>query len=610
MSTVTIIWSTIAACSLLLAFMYGVVWALDRKAWSSLVFSLDALALVGTAVLEMQMMTADSPESWGMWVRWIQIPIFLRAACIVIFIRLFFGTGRPWLMWTIIGMRLFIMVTGFIVDPNFNFSHIDSIARVPFLGDQVTVVGVAGARNLQWIATLELTLMLVYVADASIQLWRRGDREARRKVLVIGVAAFATNLLESLYSQLMILMGLQLPALLSPPYLLMLAAMTVEMSRDTLRASRLARELKDSQQRLDDVAASAGVGLWTWNARNDRLWMTQRAREMFGLGWAGDGEVDMQQLRGMIEPDEFDRVRKVWEQAANAGAEQEVQFRINAPDGGTRWLVAHGRSERDPGSDSILAQGVLREVTDQWRARQENEELRRELAHAGRVSALGTLSSSLIHELSQPLGAIQLNADAAELLLNRPNPDLTEIRQILADIRRDDQRAGEVIEGLRKFLKRRQMDFGPVSVENLVADVASLLKSDALMRHVTLECTTEPGLPPVRGDKVHLSQVLINLLMNGMDAVAELPPPRRHVRLHARRKGEDGIEIEVADSGPGISRDALGRIFDPFFTTKTGGMGIGLSVSQSIVQAHQGKLSAENRADGGARFVLTLPKAA
>ena len=209
MSTVTIIWSTIAACSLLLAFMYGVVWALDRKAWSSLVFSLDALALVGTAVLEMQMMTADSPESWGMWVRWIQIPIFLRAACIVIFIRLFFGTGRPWLMWTIIGMRLFIMVTGFIVDPNFNFSHIDSIARVPFLGDQVTVVGVAGARNLQWIATLELMLMLVYVADASIQLWRRGDREARRKVLVIGVAAFATNLLESLYSQLMILMGLQ-----------------------------------------------------------------------------------------------------------------------------------------------------------------------------------------------------------------------------------------------------------------------------------------------------------------------------------------------------------------------------------------------------------------
>src|SRR4051794_152084 len=161
MSAVTVIWSTIAACSLLLAFMYGVVWAMDRKAWSSLAFSLDALALVGTAIIEMQMMTADTPQSWGMWVRWIQIPIFLRSACLAVFIRLFFGTGRPWLMWTIVGLRFFILVTGFLVDPNFNFSHIDSIERIPFLGEEVTVVGIAAARHLQWIATLELVLILV-----------------------------------------------------------------------------------------------------------------------------------------------------------------------------------------------------------------------------------------------------------------------------------------------------------------------------------------------------------------------------------------------------------------------------------------------------------------
>jgi len=607
MSTVTIVWSTIAASSMLLAFMYGVVWAMDRKAWASLAFSLDALALVGAAVLELHMMSADTPEAWGMWVRWIQIPIFLRAACVVVFIRLFFGTGRAWLMWTIIGMRLFILVTGFIVDPNFNFSHIESIERVPFLGDHVTVVGVAAARNIQWIATLELVLMLVYVVDASIQLWRRGDSESRRKALIIGGAAFATNLLESMYSQLMILMGLQLPALLSPPYLLMLAAMTVEMSRDTLRASRLARDLKASQQRLDEVASSAGIGLWTWDVRSDRLWMTQRARAMFGLEAGSTGEVDVDQLRNTLNADDLARIRKAWQHSAEAGSEEEVQFRVDLPDGTARWIIAHGRTETDAPGEITVVKGVLRDVTDQWRARQENEELRRELAHAGRVSALGTLSSSLIHELSQPLGAIQLNADAAELLLNRPNPDLVEIRQILADIRRDDQRAGEVIEGLRKFLKRRQMDFGPVSVDNLVADVASLLKSDALMRNVSLECVADPDLPPVRGDKVHLSQVLINLVMNGMDAVAELPPSSRRVRLHARRNGDGNVEIEVTDSGSGISRDALTRIFEPFFTTKSGGMGIGLSVSQSIVNAHEGKLWAENHAEGGARFRLTLP---
>ena len=258
----------------------------------------------------------------------------------------------------------------------------------------------------------------------------------------------------------------------------------------------------------------------------------------------------------------------------------------------------------------MSAQGVLLDVTEQQRQREEIDELRRELAHAGRVSVLGTLSSSLTHELGQPLAAILLNAETGELLLDRPNPDLKELRHILADISRDDRRAGEVIDGLRKFLKSRELEFDKILVGALVQDVATLLRSDAIVRNIQLDCASDPVLPSLRGDKVHLSQVLINLLMNAMDAVADQPAGRRSVSLRVASDGEGHIEFLVRDSGPGIDAAALPRIFDPFFTTKPSGMGMGLSVSRSIVLAHRGKLWAENSPDGGAIFTVRLPTAA
>jgi C4-dicarboxylate-specific signal transduction histidine kinase len=254
-----------------------------------------------------------------------------------------------------------------------------------------------------------------------------------------------------------------------------------------------------------------------------------------------------------------------------------------------------------------MIRGVLRDVTEQVKTRQENEELRRDLAHAGRVSVLGTLSSSLAHELGQPLGAIALNAEVAEMMLRNANPDLVELREILADIRRDDRRATEVIDRLRSLLKRRQLDLVPLSVSAMVQETAALLRSDAIGRGVTLEFETDAALPLIRGDKVHLSQVLINLMVNGMDAVGNQPPSRRKVTLQSRAPEPGWVELVVTDTGPGIPADALGKVFEPFFTTKENGMGMGLSVSQTIVHAHGGRITAENGADGGAVFRVMLP---
>jgi two-component system, LuxR family, sensor kinase FixL len=607
MSYVTVIWSVIASGSLLLALMYGCVWIMDRKARASLAFAFEALAIVGTVIVELGMMHSSSPEEFGEWVRWTQVPVLVRTAALVAFIHYYFGTARPWLMASVVGSRLIVAVAGFIVDPNFNFSRIDSIARIPFLGEQVTILDQAQPSPYQWFALLTASLVLVFIVDSSLTLWRKGTPEARRKTIVIGGATLLSMTLATAYTQLLIYDVVRLPALMSPPYLIMLTAMTFELSRETLSAARLGRELRASESRLDLAASAAGLALWSWDVSSNRMWVSVRARAMFGM--SGDETIELQRVLSMIEADDAEQVMRAWREAVASGAEVEAHFRLRLKDDDVRWVLARGRSEKDAAGNLVSVQGVLRDVTDQQRAREENEELRRDLAHAGRVSVLGTLSSSLAHELAQPLGAILLNAEAGELLLKRPNPDLDEIRQILIDIQRDDRRAAEVIEGLRRFLKRRQLDFAEVPVDTLIQDVATLLKSDAIARNVTLECTSDPGLPAIRGDKVHLSQVLINVLMNGMDAVAGQAPARRQVRLQASSDGNGNIELTVRDSGSGIEPAAQARIFEPFFTTKASGMGMGLSVSRTIVEAHGGRLWAENGEEGGAMFRILLPSA-
>jgi PAS domain S-box-containing protein len=607
MSKITVIASFIASGALLLALMYGCVWLLDRKARAALAFAFESLSIVLSVIIELGMMHSTSPEELGRWIAWNQVPVFLRTTSLVAFIYFYFGAGRPWLMAATIGSRFIVMVAGFILEPNFNFSRIDSIAHTQFLGEQVTIIGSAVTSPNQWFATISAYLVLVFVADASISLWRQGTSDAKRKVIVIGGATFLAWAAGATYAQIMVYQGARLPVLLSPPYLFMLAAMTFEMSRDTLRASRLARELRASESRLDLAASAAGLAMWSWDARSNRVWISQRARAVFGL--AKGESFQIEQLISRIDAKDVEHVIRIWRVAVASGVEAETQFRIRRPDGNAVWLSARGRSELDSAGKLVSAQGVLRDVTEQQRQREEIEELRRELAHVGRVSVLGTLSSSLTHELGQPLAAILLNSETAELMLDRPNPDLKELRQILADISRDDRRAGEVIDGLRKFLKSRDLDFAPIAVGTLIQDVATLLRSDAIVRSIQLDCASDPTLPDVRGDKVHLSQVLINLLMNAMDAVADRPAGRRNVSLRAVSDGDGNIGFVVRDSGPGIDPAAMSRIFDPFFTTKPTGMGMGLSVSRTIVQAHGGNLTAENAPEGGAIFRVQLPVA-
>ncbi len=250
-----------------------------------------------------------------------------------------------------------------------------------------------------------------------------------------------------------------------------------------------------------------------------------------------------------------------------------------------------------------------KDVTEQKNAERAAHELRANLAHSGRVTVLGQLASSIAHELSQPLGAILRNTEAAELLLKMRPPDLEELRAIITDIHSDDQRASQVIDRLRSLLKHRSLEMEPLEPNDMIAEVLSLLQHNATARRVKLDHFATPGLPAVQGDRIHLQQVLLNLIVNAMDAVAGIPVDRRSIRVTTQRSGVQEIEIRVCDNGPGIPTEFLERLFDPFFTTKANGMGMGLAVSRTIVEAHKGKIRAENRPEGGACFSFTLPAA-
>jgi signal transduction histidine kinase len=236
---------------------------------------------------------------------------------------------------------------------------------------------------------------------------------------------------------------------------------------------------------------------------------------------------------------------------------------------------------------------------------EERRRMEEQLRHASRVAALSEFTASIAHEINQPLGAILSNADAAELLLENPSPPLEEVRRILIDIRNDDLRASDVIKKLRTLLRRGEIERRPVEVKDIVQDVVTILRAEAERRGIDVRTDLSAIDTPVMGDRVHLQQVLLNLMVNGMEAMHDSPAPKQ-LTVSTSQRG-DQILVSVSDRGPGIPSDSLPRLFERFFSTKREGMGMGLAISRSLVEEHGGRIWAENGKESGAVFRFSLP---
>jgi PAS domain S-box-containing protein len=279
------------------------------------------------------------------------------------------------------------------------------------------------------------------------------------------------------------------------------------------------------------------------------------------------------------------------------------EHEVVRPDGSIGWQQWLNHAVRGRDGRVIEFQGIGRDITDRKHA----EEVDRRLNQAGRLALVGELTASIAHEINQPLGAILSNSDALEMLLESGQGHPDEIRAILADIRREGMRASDVIRNVRSLVRPREMQMRRLDLRELADDVLRLADVEGRRRGVLLEADVAPELPTVRGDRVWLQQLLLNLMVNGMDAMSELPLRKRCLALRASRNGGAWVEVAVADAGHGIPAELLPRLFNSFFTTREHGMGLGLSISRSIVEAHGGRIWAENNPGGGATFRFTLP---
>jgi signal transduction histidine kinase len=253
-----------------------------------------------------------------------------------------------------------------------------------------------------------------------------------------------------------------------------------------------------------------------------------------------------------------------------------------------------------------LISGLLREHRRRQLAEVQARQRMAELAHVNRFSTAGELTASIAHEINQPLGAILTNAETAKEILKTPNPDVTELNEIVDDILKDDRRAGEVIRRMRSLLKKAPFELKKLDVNDVVRETVEFLSSLAVGRKVELVNVISPEVLPILGDRIQLQQVILNLVVNGIDAMKDTPMEKRIVSIRTSRV-ENFAQLSVSDRGHGMPEGRLEEVFEPFYTSKAEGMGMGLSIARTIIEAHQGLITANNRDHGGASFRIRLP---
>jgi signal transduction histidine kinase len=363
-------------------------------------------------------------------------------------------------------------------------------------------------------------------------------------------------------------------------------------------------ERKRTGAYLFEAQRLSQTGSFGWNVTSGKIYWSQETFRI--LEYDSATEPTLELVLDRIHPEDRALVQQVIDRVSREGKDFDLEYRLLMPDDSVKYLRVVGRALKNE-SGSFEFVGAVMDFTERKQAELEAARQRTDLAHAARLTMLGELTASIAHELGQPLGAILSNAETAEILLKSAQPDLKELQEILADIRKDDLRASDVIWRMSGLLRKRELEFKPIDLNKVASDVLRLVDFEVHRRRVDIEEQFADTLPAVRGDVIHLQQVLLNLILNGLEALAESSESNRRLMVRTAYNGEGKVEVAVQDSGPGVSPDRLPRLFDSFFTTKTHGMGLGLSIVRSIVEAHGGRIWVENNPTGGACFRFTLP---
>jgi two-component system sensor kinase FixL len=479
------------------------------------------------------------------------------------------------------------------------------IGRWRFLEASLVFLGLLSANVLVFYKLTPADSTLLYL-PLPLLLWiavRFGSRGASAAICTVGFLAiwsaghgygpFSTRSAEeNALSIQMFLIVMSVP-------LLFLASVIEERGKGEMT-------LRGREERMSLAAESANLAFWTINFERKESWMSDKGRAIFNF--APDEALSRELFLSRVHPDDRVAVDEAIERARASSQTFEFEYRLLRPDGQTRWLISRGRylrNDRDRVNELI---GVAIDVTAQVQANLQLRLQREELAHLSRVALMGELTASLAHELNQPLTAIASNAAAGRrfLALGSPEPEMFD--ELLADVASDARRAGDIIHGIHRFVRKSESVRCAVNLNEIIREVLRLLHSDLLGRATAVETQLAPNLPPVDADSVQLQQILLNLLMNSLEAMHLTPAEKRRILISTECEA-DSVVTSVRDYGGGLPKDNPDKIFTHFYSTKPTGMGMGLTIVRSIVESYGGELAAEN-ADDGARFSFRLPVAA
>ena len=609
MSWITIVWSMNAGACSTLGAIYCVVWCKQPRNWVHLLFSCSALAAAAVGGFELAMLHANTVGQYGALIRWIHVPVWALSLSFVAFVRLYLRAGRRWLAWSIYGVRTLVLVLNFILAPNINFLAITRIRQLSWWGGESVSLPVGVPNPWGMLSVASLLLLLIFCVDATITVWRRGDR---RRALVIGGSMIFGTILAS-HVPLVTWGILNVPFFLSFAYSGIVLAMGYEISNDMLRTAQLARQLeaseadlRETQKRMELAANAAELGMWMWDIVRDEIWITDKGRALLGFG--PSEKLNFDRFRSRVHPKDRELVLRSVRNSFHTGAEYESEYRLVLPSGQIRWIAGRGQVEFNGEGQPVRMRGASVDITKRKHAEEQAVRHRNEMAHLSRVTILGELSGSIVHELTQPLSTILGNAQAAQRILANGKGDLAEIRAIFDEIVSEDKRAGEVIHRLRRLLKKGEVQQRSLRINEVVEDALRLMRRDLLNQKVTVQTELAQNLPTVIGDPVQLQQVLVNLVVNACDAMTASKAPERRLLIRTEvANGGSAVTASISDRGGSIPEKQLEQLFEPFFTTKPKGLGLGLSVCRTIISAHRGKLWATNNPDRGATFYFSLP---
>lgn len=371
------------------------------------------------------------------------------------------------------------------------------------------------------------------------------------------------------------------------------------------RRRQAERTLKESEERIAFAAASTKTGMWHLDIVSNGVWATEHCRSMFGL--PENEPLSLASLLGAMHPEDRSWMSEAVRSAVETGRPIDGEIRVVLPNGELTWLAVRGRPRLNDHHKLARISGIFADITSRKHAEAETDLQRRELAHLTRVSMIGELSGAIAHELTQPLTAMLANAEAAQALIVEKKSGQESVLELIDEIVRENTRASEVISRLRSLLKKGEHRRESVDLNELVESTLRLLNSELVNRQVRIRTDLTKSLPTAAADPIQVQQVLLNLMMNAIEAMNSTPAGDRWLAVSTRANGSRTIEAVIADRGPGIAEDDRDRLFRPFYTTKEHGMGLGLSICSTIVKSHGGTLSLGNNAGGGACAVLALP---